>query len=337
MSKDFTLEHKDEHPHMPDPSSNNFNESVYVNGFDPNLGLGGWMRLGNRANEGYAEMQVCLYVPGNRVVCMFQRPKIDSNERFGAGGLNYEVIEPFKSVKMSYEGELMVLEDPGLLRDAKKLFSTAHRDKGGVTMTQEAISPVHGGRPTRDDVVPYYGRDFSLNHFNQHMEVKGKIWFGNDSWDIDGYGWRDHSWGPRYWQNIFFHRLYLANFDNGNAFQLLRINKDPDLPMRRLGVVLVDGSYEEVVDLDVVTNWDEEKDPRSYTIVVRTSKRSAVIKGEIVTLAPLRNRRKVGDEWLKSRICEAFTKFTWDDGAVGYGMTEYIERYEGDKLVGYPL
>ena len=337
MSNDFTLEHKDEHPHTPDPSIINFNESVYVNGFDPKQEVGGWMRLGNRANEGYAEMQVCMYAPGNRVVCMFQRPPIESNEKFGAGGLNYEVIEPFKSVKMSYEGDLMVLEDPSLLRDAKKLFETAPRAKGFVNMMQTAVSPIHGGSPTRDDVEPYYGRDFSLNHFNQHMNVKGTIQFGDEKYDIDGYGWRDHSWGPRYWQNINFHRLYLANFDNGNAFQLLRINKDPAKPMRRRGVVLVDGNYEEVVDIEAVTQWNDDKDPKSYTLVVRTETgRSAVIKGEVLTVAPLRNRRKVGDDWVMSRVCEAITKFTWD-GGVGYGMTEYIERFDGENLAGYPL
>ena len=150
MSKDFTLEHKDEYPHTPDPSASNFNESVYVNGFDPKGGLGGWMRLGNRVNEGHTEMQVCLYVPGNRVVCQFQRPRIDSNNRFGAGGLNYDIIEPFKSVKMEYEGELQVLDDPSLLRDAKKLFGSAPRAKGGVAHSWWP--------PQRDDVEPYFRR-----------------------------------------------------------------------------------------------------------------------------------------------------------------------------------
>ena len=39
---------------------------------------------------------------------------------------------------------------------------------------------------------------------------------------------------------------------------------------------------------------------------------------------------------LVSRIAEGFTRFTWN-GEVGYGMTEYIERIEDGKLVGFPL
>jgi hypothetical protein len=53
-------------------------------------------------------------------------------------------------------------------------------------------------------------------------------------------------------------------------------------------------------------------------------------------MAPLRNRRPAGDEILVSRIAEGFTRFTWN-GETGYGMTEYIERIEDGKLVGFPL
>ena len=44
----------DEFTHTPDASPN-FNESVYVNGFEPQRRFGGWMRIGNRINEGHAE------------------------------------------------------------------------------------------------------------------------------------------------------------------------------------------------------------------------------------------------------------------------------------------
>jgi hypothetical protein len=57
------LEPSDEYPHEPDAATN-YNESMYLNGFDVEQEVGGWFRLGNRVNEGYAEMSVCLYLPG---------------------------------------------------------------------------------------------------------------------------------------------------------------------------------------------------------------------------------------------------------------------------------
>jgi hypothetical protein len=67
-----------------------------------------------------------------------------------------------------------------------------------------------------------------------------------------------------------------------------------------------------------------------------TAKRKAQITADVIRLAPLRNRREADGQILVSRIAEGFTCFTWD-GRQGYGMTEYIERIEGEKLAGYPL
>ena len=99
----FIMRPEDELMHQPD-SSVNFNESVYTNGFDANSEVGGWMRLGNRVNEGYAELSVCLYLPDGRIACQFLRPPITANDKFDAGGLSYTVIEPFKKVSMTFDG-----------------------------------------------------------------------------------------------------------------------------------------------------------------------------------------------------------------------------------------
>ena len=330
----FRLEPRDEYPHQPDTSAN-FNESVYTNAFDPAQRVGGWMRLGNRINEGYAELSVCLYLPGGRIACQFARPPITSNERFDAGGVRYQAVEPFHRVDMNYDGELMLLDDPDLLREPEKMFAHARRVPGSVRWQHTGASPMHGGEPTSPDVPTMYGRDFSLGHFNQHTTVKGVLTVGAESWALDAAGWRDHSWGPRYWQVIHFYRLFIANFDNGRALMLLKI-ADRSGHARLVGVLLVDGQYEEIVDLDVVTAWSARQDPARIRLGVRTAKRAAQIEGEILTLAPLRNRRRVDDAILVSRISEGFTRFTWD-GAVGYGMTEYIERIEDGQPVGYPL
>lgn len=330
---EFTLDPRDEYPHQPDASPN-FNESVYTNAFHPGGGVGGWMRLGNRVNEGYAELSVCLYLPGGRVACQFGRPAIHANERFAAGGLEVDIVEPFKALTMRYEGELMLLDDPDILRDPRKL-GAARKVPGSVVFAQRGISPIHGGRPTLPTQETMYGRDFSLNHFNQHTRVEGSIRVGDEEWKLGGLGWRDHSWGPRYWQSIYWYRLFIATFEDGRAFMLLKIT-DKQGRSRRVGVLLVDGVYEDIVDMDVSTEWSEAQDPVRVRLGVRTAARRELIEGEVLTMAPLRNRRQVGDEMLVSRIAEGYTKFTWN-GAVGYGMTEYIERIEDGRLVGYPL
>jgi hypothetical protein len=330
----YRLIPEDEHPHQP-TAEGHFNESVYCNGFDQRTGAGGWMRLGNRVNEGHAELSVCLYLPDGRIACQFQRPAISDNKQFEAGGLAYVVKRPLHEVEMSYQGELLVLDDPDLLRDPKRMFGEASRIRGAVKLVQVAASPAHGGIPLSESTEPMYGRNFSLGHFNQHTAVKGHIELDGKQFAIDGNGWRDHSWGPRLWQNIYFYRLFIANLGQGRGFMLLKI-VDPAGGVRRLGVLLVDGDYEEVHDLDISTDWTDRADPRSVRISVRTARRTALIAGEVISLAPLRNRRLIGSETVTSRIAEGQTRFTWD-GVTGYGMTEYIERIEGGRMVGYPL
>lgn len=334
MSDRFIMRPEHEFNHVPDASPN-FNESVYTNAFDTKMAFGGWMRLGNRVNEGYAELSVCLYLPDGRIACQFQRPPITTNDRFEAGGISYRVEEPLKSVTMSYEGDLIIVHRPDDLRNPQELFAKGPRLPGHVSWTHVAESPIHGGEPADDTIQTMYGRDFSLGHFNQHGRARGEIRVGEERWPIEGRGWRDHSWGPRYWQAIYFYRLFIGNFSNGDGFMLLKIT-DRQGKVRREGVLLVDGQYEEILDLEVYTEWTGEQDPARVRLGVLTAQRKARIDGEIQVLAPLRNRRKVDDETLVSRIAEGFTRFEWE-GRTGYGMTEYIERIEDGKLAGFPL
>ena len=60
------LDPEDEYLH-PLEDATNFNESMYFNVYDPAEKIGGFLRLGNRANEGYAEMTTCIYLPDGRV------------------------------------------------------------------------------------------------------------------------------------------------------------------------------------------------------------------------------------------------------------------------------
>jgi len=79
------------HPLGPEP---NFNESMYFNFFDRARKVGGFVRLGNRANEGRAEMTTTLYLPDGRVLFTFGRPQISHNDAFDAGGMRFDVEEP---------------------------------------------------------------------------------------------------------------------------------------------------------------------------------------------------------------------------------------------------
>ena len=336
----FRLDAADEFPHAAGKEPT-FNESFYVNGWDLKQRFGAWMRVGNRVNEGHAELSLCIYLPDGRVACQFQKPAITANDQFRAGGLTLEVNEPFKTATASYQGEVMLLADPSLLRDPKRAFAEAPRVPASLSWKLSTLGPAHGGEPLTDEQPTMYGRDFSLGHFNQHTRVQGSVVVGEGegrmALTMDGLGWRDHSWGPRTWQAIHFYRLFVGNFDDGSGLMFLKITDRAGVT-RRIGVWLegTSGAYEDIEDGDVMIDWTGDKDPATFKLGLRTAKRRIIVDGKVLSLAPLRNRREIDGTIVTSRISESFTEFS-SGGRKGLGVTEFIEVLEDGVPVGWPL
>src|SRR6267142_2531528 len=64
---------EDDYTHPLGPETN-FNESVYFNFFDREQRRGGFVRIGNRANEGYAELTVIVYDPEGSALFNYKCP-----------------------------------------------------------------------------------------------------------------------------------------------------------------------------------------------------------------------------------------------------------------------
>ncbi|HAD08777.1 MAG TPA: hypothetical protein DCF62_04795, partial [Porticoccaceae bacterium] len=198
------MEPQDEYTHEPEAASN-FNESAYFNIYDGDQKVGGWFRIGNRVNEGYAEVTICLYFPDGSAGFMFNKAKISSNDAFEAGGARFDIIEPYKKLRVTYEGEILVMADPQALLNPGKAFKENPKKPCSVDLDYTGISPIYGGEHLNPDGSPI---DLDMNHalarahFEQHVKAQGTIKVGDDTWTISGYGLRDHSWGPRYWQNV---------------------------------------------------------------------------------------------------------------------------------------
>ncbi len=194
------LEPTDEYPHEPDPVAN-YNESMYFNTFDLEQEIGGWFRLGNRVNEGYAEMSVCLYLPNGQVGFMFGRPKISTNQEMNAGGLKIEIVDPFKELQVTYEGKICILNEPKQMANPRTAFKENPTLDCSIELHWEGMSPMFGGRPTYDDgseLIQESETSFAKAHYEQHGKMSGIFRIGSTTYQINGLGLRDKSWGPRY-------------------------------------------------------------------------------------------------------------------------------------------
>jgi hypothetical protein len=331
------LEPEDEYPHEPD-DARNYNESMYLNAFDLGREVGGWFRLGNRVNEGYAEMTVCTYLPGGRVGFMYARPEITSNDQMRAGGLEIEVVEPFERLRVTYHGPLCVLNEPREMAHPRRAFRDNPSVPTTIDLEVHGVSPMYGGRPVREDgSEPQVDaeRSFAKAHYEQHIAARGHVTVGDERIDLDGLGLRDKSWGPRYWQALSWYRWLPMVFDRDFAMMLSLVGRsDPAAPPRIGGMVLEGDEYHLVTDGRIETAWDDDRYQRALRAQVTTEHRTYEVQGEVLSLIPLRNRRRAPDgEQQVTRIVEAMTRYRCD-GRDGIGMSEYLDQVRDGHPIG---
>lgn len=324
-ARGYRLDPADEYMHAVDDEVT-FNESMYVNGFDPDRGFGGWFRIGNRPREGYAEMTVCLYLPDGRVGFMFGRPKITDNAGFAAGGMRVDVVEPFVELHWSYGGELLLLDDPAVLADPRVAFTDSPRRPGRVDLTVRGVSPAFGGEPTEGQQGEATGGEFARGHYEQHVSVTGTVEVGDERHELAGFGLRDHSWGPRTWQAPWWYRWLTANAGPDRGFMVSVIARRDG--GRTLGGVLLEGGdYLPIREPRIETEWTGDPAcPAKVVVDAVAGDRPLHVEGTVRTLVPLRNRR-IGEDGaeLVTRIAEGYTEWQWD-GVTGYGMSEYLDQ-----------
>lgn len=330
---DIRLEAADEYMHElgPEPT---FNESMYFNVYDPTARIGGFFRLGNRANEGRGEMTVCLYLPDGRVAFMFARPEVRTNEAFNAAGMSFEVVEPFEELAVSFHGGVVLLDDPLAMADPKSAFTDNPTAPCSVTLVYRGTSDPFGGEPTVSHERP--GEEFARGHYEQLVSATGSVSVGADTWAVAGLGLRDHSWGPRTWQAPFYYRWLTANFGPDLGFMASRIARR-DSDGVRSGFVWDGTAMHLSRATTVATDWDDQGYHRRLTTTFEADGRTWTVRGEVLNLIPLRNRR----DGMVTRISEGLTRWTIDDasdaelaGAVGYGLSEYLDQIVDGAPVG---
>jgi hypothetical protein len=306
----------------------NFNESMYFNVYDPKGQLGGFFRLGNRANEGNAEMTACIYLPDRRVAFMFERPKIAGNDALDAGGMRFEVVRPFEELTVAYRGKVVLLDEPLAMADPRKAFTENPSTDASVILRYTGVSPMVGGEPETPSEAP--GEEFARGHYEQLIAGAGTITVGDDTWQVDGFGLRDHSWGPRYWQAPWYYRWLTANFGAEFGFMGSRIARRESEGIRG-GFVWDGNDLHQCNHFEISTTWTGA-DLYHERIEARlcSDDREWRVRGEVMNLIPLRNRR----EEMVTRISEGMTRWTLSDGRVGYGLSEYLDQIVDGKPVG---
>ncbi len=332
-------EPQDDYLHAAEEASN-FNESRYYNFFDQKLNMGGWVRMGNRPNEGYAEMTVCLYLPDGRIGFMFKRPKIEGHAEHNAGGLRFEVIKPYEEHRITYTGKVCMLEHPKEMAEPREAFQNNPHVECTLDLNLKNVGPAWGGEPeweegeVKPDLDPE--KMFARGHTEQHMSSTGTITVGDQTFDLtDALGLRDHSWGPRFWQNIWWYRWLTVNLGPKLGFALTVAGREEDPDDRTAHGFLYDverygdDRYVPIRKVELSSDYDPEWYPTANRVLVTTDDHTYDVKGDVWSNIPLRNRR----EGMVTRITEGMTHWSYGD-LKGAGLSEYLDQIIEDTPVG---
>jgi hypothetical protein len=257
---------------------------------------------------------------------MFKRPEISDNSAFDAGGLRFTVLEPTERLRTTYEGSLLDLKEPREMADPRRAFSSNPLRRAAFDLVHEAVGPLYGGARSREESERPVEEQFASAHYEQHMRVRGSLRLDDESFSIDGFGLRDHSWGPRYWQAIHRYEWLTLNFGEDFGAMVSIIQRDPQgKSVQRGGVVVrgeeIDRIVEAELDADYETNGLYHRTVRAR---VKTEKGERLeFDGKVLGFVPLRNRR-AGHV---THIGEGMTEWSCGERK-GYGLSEFLRQLE---------
>ena len=297
----------------------NFNESVYFNFFDRQKGRGGFIRIGNRANEGYAEMTTIIFDADGSVLFNYKKPDIDNNDEWNAGGARVEILTPGEQIRTVYDGSLLHMVEPRDMQDPGKAFKKNPFKKVTLDLMHFGVGPMYGHVGDASD-----SNDFARAHYEQHMRVEGTLQVeGSEPLAISGHGLRDHSWGPRYWQSIRSYRWITGNFGDDLGMVLSVVGD------RQGGMFHRGDEFIRITNVDLETDYEPDTSfHRAMSARVELeSGESHLIEGRVKNFIPLRNRRSEAVTY----ICEGMTEYQLDGERVGYGLSEYLNQ-PGDNI-----
>ena len=207
----------------------NFNESMYFNVYDPTPGRRRLLPLrqprqrGQRRDDG---LPLPARRSGRRSCSSGPRSTTTTRSTPAACGSRWS--SPFEQLDVAYDGKVVMLDDP--LADGRPeegLHREPVRRVRGRARLHRRVATCSAASPTSRTRSP--ARSSPRATTSSSSPARARSASATRSGTIDGFGLRDHSWGPRYWQAPWYYRWLTANF--GDDFGFMGSRRRP--PRRR--------------------------------------------------------------------------------------------------------
>jgi len=167
--------------------------------YDPAADVGLWLHLGTVPNDWsmWHEMNFAMLPGDEGVLSMWSYHRTPPDRRPAGAGLEFRCIEPFSSWHVTFDGYGTHTSNEAMQRG---LATVGTPQRFFVDLAVEAASPAwdaHAGAEEDTGKGSMQDQGWAKEHYEQLYRAKGHVNFGGEDIAFDGYGWRDHSQGPR--------------------------------------------------------------------------------------------------------------------------------------------
>ncbi|HEY2750229.1 DUF7064 domain-containing protein [Phenylobacterium sp.] len=315
----------------PVSEASSHNESMFFNFFDTPKRTGGFVRIGNRPNEGHAEMTFCLFLPDGSMLFQWGRPAIEANDRFEAAGLCFEVVEPGEHLRIRFVGEAVHLADPLQMVDPGAAMRRNPRLLTDLSLDCRATSPLVGSASGDSSAAIFLQ---GVGHYQQACTYRGRLSYADQRIEIDALGVRDHSWGKRVWHDIHRDRSFWACADERLGFIACKTWSGEDPEPDIVGCVIEDGAVRRLKSVVLTSRYaDSSARHQAFDLeLTEASGRCWALNGQALSYIPLRHRRP---DRPVLHLGQAMSLFSLNGGPAFLGLSEYFDAQSAvDAICG---
>lgn len=311
----------DEGMHAPGPQKQ-WSESMFFHLPESDGRRATMLRMGRRVNEGYAEVTVLHHLPDGGAAIGFQRATIYDNTAMRAGGLHFEMLQPLKRWRCTFRGPVRRLADARALENPKAALSAAPEIEVQLDFEFEDLVPCHAASPGKEYMVGVVGD----GHYRAVCEAHGVMTLEGERRTVDGFGFRDHSWGERNWHAFNYWRWVWGQFDRNNIFSVIALNTEAagSAGARHVsGVVLREGRHVFVDNIAIDSSYGLGPQRYFEQADIRIPLGDDALTAHIRDCRPIPLRHAKGDDIF--RIVENLGTVEMD-GRLGVAWVEAADR-----------
>lgn len=175
-------------------------ENMMFTPYDPKTRIGMWLHLGSlpEAPEFWEDRVIMSLPDGEGVLSMWATHKTPLERRPGGSNMSFRCIEPFRRWRVEFDGFVQHVSNETMLSTLEQPVGRRKRltielDIEHITPAWDVAAAAHAeaGRGSMAD------QGWAKEHYEQLYRATGRVTWGEREWPFDGFGWRDHSRGPR--------------------------------------------------------------------------------------------------------------------------------------------